>query len=240
MLLNGKHRLTAVESIDGAQCGFVVFENVPRWMFKYFDTGKTRTIKDVFHVGGRSAMPQTPSALRLALRYEEFLYGKRPGHGWRQWKQVPDEHEDLDEFLSRRLEMQDWYSLAEKMQRQAKLMTPAALVWRFYQSLAWPEGDEEITAFTDSLMTGSMLAPKSPVLLLRNWAKMCHEESLFVPAKRETHLFLLFKAFAQRESRLDALQWAYGMPMSLPYHPKGWEAAKENIMKALAELDATA
>jgi hypothetical protein len=239
VMLNGKHRMTALAGQEG-EFGFVFFYDVPRWMFAYFDTNMVRTIKDVFHIGSRDAGPQTPSAMKLAMRYEEFLHGLRPGTAWRHWNQQKDEHQDVDDFLARRGELQDWYDVGEAVNRKTKLLVPSVMVFRFYQSIAWPEGDEKITAFCESLVTGGNLPPSSPVLLLRDWAKdaFYNKEKIF--AKRELHLMLLFRTFERymNGSRLQKLNWAYGLPMTMPYHPDRFETGLENVKKALAELDA--
>lgn len=238
VLLNGKHRLTAVAGQD-KKVGFVVFENVPRWMFAYFDTNKPRTISDVFHIGNRHAKPQTASAMKLALRYEEMLTGVRPAHGWRHWAAVRDEHQDVDDFLARRDEIQDWYGVGEKVQRDARLLSPSVMVFYFYQSLAWPEGADSLQKFCESLMTGGNLAPKSPALLLREWSRDVWFNKDRVTAKREVHLHLLMRSFGQHQqgSRFDRLVWAYGNPMSMPYHPKGPETAVSNVRFALEEIN---
>ncbi len=240
VMLNGKHRFTALAGRDvDEDFGFVVFYDVPRWMFAYFDTNKPRTIKDVFHIGARSTGPQTPSAMKLAMRYEEFLAGVRPGPGWRHWSQQRDEHQDVDGFLARRGELQDWYSVGEKINRHARLLVPSVMVFRFYQSLAWSEGDEQITDFCESLVTGANLSPQSPALQLREWARESWYNKDKIFAKRELHLLLLMRAFEQHMlgSRVPRLNWAYGLPMTMPYHPRGHETGLANVKRALGELD---
>lgn len=238
IMLNGQHRMTALAGQEKS-FGFVVFKNVPRWMFAYFDTNRVRTLKDVFHIGGRSTGPQTPSAMKLAMRYEEFLKGVRSGAGWRHWNAQKDEHNDVDTFLQRRQELQDWYGVGEKVNRYARLLVPSVMVFRFYQGLAWPDGDEELTTFLEALVTGGNIAPNSPALQLREWAKESwyNKDSIF--AKRELHLALLMRSFDQhvRGTRIPRIQWAYGQPMTMPYHPKGFEVGIKNVRSALDELD---
>jgi len=238
ILLNGQHRLTAVAGQDQS-CGFVVFKNVPRWMFAFMDTNKVRTLKDVFFIGARASGPHTPSAMRLGMRYEEFLFGLRSSLGWRHWMTTRDEHQDVDGFLARRGEFQDWYGVGEKVHSAVKLLVPSAMAFRFYQTLAWPDGDPEIQEFTESLASGTMLPPKSPVAVLREWARECYYNKDKIFAKREAHLMLLMRCFAQVQAgtRLDRLTWAYGQPMAMPYHPQGHEVAVKNVRQALEDLD---
>ncbi len=239
VMLNGKHRFSALAGMDtDVEFGFVVFYHVPRWMFAYFDTNKPRTIKDVFHIGARDSGPQTPSAMKLGMRYEEVLAGVRSGTGWRHWNQQKDEHQDVDGFLARRGEFQDWYSLGEKLNRTARLLIPSGMAFRFYQSLAWPEGDDKITEFCENLATGGG-APQSPALQLREWAKESWYNKDQIFAKRELHLLLLMRTFEQymQNSRIHRINWAYGLPMTMPYHPDGYETGLANIKRALAELD---
>lgn len=240
ILLNGKHRFTALAGRDDDQeFGFVVFYNVPRFMFAYMDTNRPRTIKDVFHIGNRATKPQTSSAVKLAMRYEEFLMGLRSGTGWRHWNAQRDEHNDMDDFLGRRAELQDWYGVGEKVYRYCKLLVPSVMTFRFYQSLAWPEGDEKITEFCEGLVLGANLPPRSPALLLREWAKdgWYNKDTIF--AKREVHLMLLLRTFGQycQGSRVSGMPWAFGQVMGMPYHPHGWETGLANVKRALGELD---
>lgn len=245
IMLNGMHRLTALsESPEGTEAGFVVIRNVPQWMFAFFDTNRVRTIKDVFHIGQRVTGPQTASAMKLALRYEEFLLGVRSAYGWRHWAQVRDEHQDIDSFYSRRDELQDWYGVGEKVYRVAKLLVPSVMVFRFYQTLAWPEGDIEIEDFCVSLLTAQNAGPNVPIRLLADWSHKTYENRVEAPtfAKREVHLHLLMRVFEQMQnnSRPLYLTWAYGNAMAMPYHPKGHDIAIKNVRLALEEMDANA
>lgn len=241
VMLNGKHRLMGLTGCpEDAEAGFMVVYNVPRWMFAFFDTNKTRTLKDVFHIGARPHGPQTPSAMKLAMRYEEFLMGLRPATGWRHWNTIKDEHQDVDVFFERREELQDWYGVGEKVYRVARILHPSAMVFRFYQNLAWPEGDAEIQEFTEQLVTPTGRLPKShPVVQLRTWTQESYINRDQVFAKREVHLMLLFKMFQQSRigSRIERFTWAFGQPMSMPYHPKGHDVAVKNIRVALDEID---
>lgn len=242
VMLNGMHRLTAVAGMpEGTEVGFVVISNVPQWMFAFFDTNRPRTIKDVFHIGQRVTGPQTASAMKLAMRYEEFLLGVRSASGWRHWAQVKDEHQDVDNFYTRRDEIQDWYGVGEKVYRNARLLIPSVTVFRFYQGLAWPEGDIEIEDFCTSLLTGETLGPNVPVRLLVDFSHKTFATRQEAPlyAKREVHLHLLLRTFEamQQGSRYQYLAWAYGNPMAMPYHPKGHDIAVKNIRVALEEMD---
>lgn len=239
IMLNGKHRMTAVAGQEN-EIGFVVFENVPRWMFKFMDTGKALSVTDVFFRGVRDTTPQTSSAMKLALRYEEFLRGMRPAAGWRHWAAVKDEHHDVDGFLARRQELNDWHGVGMSVQRSARLMAPSVMVFYFYQSLAWPEGADMLETFCSSLVTGGGLAT-SPSLALREWAKEAWYNKDRILSKREAHLHLLFRTFEQyaQQSRIPRVVWAYGNPMAMPYHPKGHDKAIQNARFALEKMDST-
>ncbi len=239
IMMNGKHRLTALAGMDtDDEFGFVVISGVPRWMFHYFDTNKVRTIKDVFEIGARKTGPQTPSLMRLGMRYEEFLGGVRAAHGWRHWAQQRDEHQDIDDFLARRGELQDWYGVGEKIGKKARLLLPSVAAFRFYQALAWPDGDDTITEFCENLLTGGG-KPHSPALTLREWAREAYFHKTAIYAKRELHLLLLMRCFEQHVNgtKTPSITWAYGQPMSVPYHPGGFEAGLANIKSALADMD---
>lgn len=239
--INGQHRMLGL--IDaGMPAGFVIFRNVPRWMFAYLDTGKRRTLKNVLHINARPTGPQTDSMLKLALRYEEFLQGVRPGTGWRHWNAVKDEHQDIDSFFARRLELQDGYTPAQRVYSKAKVLIPATTTFLFYQSLAWPEGAEEAEDFLGDLISGTHLTRDRPANRLREFTLDVFESKSPVIAKREVHLLLMLRTFAleMNKSRIGSLQWAYGQPMAMPYHPKGHEVAIKNVRSALDDLDAAA
>lgn len=234
MLLNGKHRLTGLAG-QSKPAGFVVFRNVPRWMFAYFDTGRSRSLNDVFKIAGRMSKSQTGSTARCALRYEEMLNGVRGPLGWQDWGSVRDEHADVNTFLDDRGQLQDLYLAADKTYRSTRLVISALMVFRYYQFLAWPEGEPKLLEFWDGLQTGAMLATGSPALELREWSKDQFESRERVRAKREQHLLLLYRFFAHHvnSSRLERVTWAYGMPMPAPYHPEGAEVAIKNIRAAI-------
>lgn len=123
-----------------------------------------------------------------------------------------------------------------------KLLVASTMVFRFYQSLAWPEGEEQLVAFCDGLAKGAMLAPRVPTLVLREWARQSNEQKEKIRGKRELHLLLLMRMYALtvQGDRIDRMQWAYGFPMTMPYHPNGPETAVKNVLTALAEMDAQA
>lgn len=241
MILNGKNRMTALAGMpDGTRTAFMCVYGVPRWMFKYFDTNRNRTIKDVYHIGNRRTKAQTPSVMKLALRYEECLMGLRDLTGWRHWSTIKDEHVDLDNFTERRDALHDWYSTGERAYRYAKLSLPAMTVFRFYQGIAWPDGAEVLAEFCDSLTSRDEGLLTDPAQRLRKWGLDQYYESIErINAKRELHLALMFRAFDQftRKARIAKIEWAYGQPMTMPYHPGGLESALVSVKKALNELD---
>lgn len=241
MLLNGKHRLTALGRQD-RPFGFMVVRNVPRWMFQFFDTMRVRSLNDVFHMAGRMSKAQTGSTMRLGMRYEEFLHGMRPALGWRHWGTERDEHFDVDSFLTRREDLGDLYVAAEQAARGSRLIVASLMVFRFYQQLAWPDGDTELTAFWDGLAKGAMLAPNSPALVLREWARDNYKYKERIHGKRELHLLLLNRMFALsvQGDKVQSLNWAHGFAMTVPYHPDGPEMAVKNILTALDETDLAA
>lgn len=236
---NGQHRLMGVVDAE-MPAGFVVFRNVPRWMFAYLDTGRRRSLKDVLHINGRPSKPQTDSMMKLALRYEEFLQGVRPSAGWRHWNAVKDEHQDIDNFFARRTELQDGYTIAQRVYGHSKILIPATATFLFYQTLAWPDGNDEVEDFLSAFISEDRLHNQHPVTHLRNFGLSVFEQKTPMFAKRELHLLLLMRMFALtvKKSRVATMPWAYGHPMAMPYHPKGHEVAVKNVRSALDDMDA--
>lgn len=238
LLINGKHRLTALANFT-EPLGFCVIKNVPRWMYPFFDTGRPRTITDVFHISERMSFPQLGSTTRLGMRYEEFLRGERGELNWREWGKVRDEHADVDGFIALRTNLADFYQVADKTYRGSKLVVAALMVFRYYQTLAWPDGEAKVVDFFHALRTGAMVPLGSPALELRDWAKDMYDSRERMFAKRETHLMLLFRMFAlyvQGDTLERGMRWAYGFPMTQPYHPDGHEIAVKNILTTIDAL----
>jgi hypothetical protein len=238
ILLNGQHRFNGLA--EGTKpAAFIVFRNVPRWMFAYFDTNKHRTTKNVLHINNRVTGPQTDSALKLSLRYEEFLQGVRTAMGWRHWNAVRDEHQDVDDFYARRQDIQQGYALAQRVYSKSKVLIPSVMAFYFYQSLAWPEGIDCIESFLNELTAGTRLNVQRPMYHLQRFTQEVFENKSPMIAKREVHLMLLMRVFTQEmnNSRVGTMHWAYGQPMVMPYHPKGHEVAIKTVRSALDEID---
>jgi len=246
-LLNGKHRLTAGVACDKS-LGFMIVRNVPRWMFRFFDTPKQQKLRDVLVREGRgNRTPQDESTLRLALRYEELLHGLRGGFGWKHWSGTRDEHTDLEDLFYRRGDLLDLHASASKAHRGlggpgSRLIITSLMVFRYYQQLAWPQGQEKLEAFWDGLTTGADLSLGSPPKTLREWGYDSYMQRETWSAKRESHLLLLLNMFAAyvRGEKASRITWAYGLEMPVPYHPDGPDAAVKNVLSALEEYDQAA
>lgn len=234
VLLNGKHRLSAIVQ-HGKPVGLVVIEGVPRWMMRFFDTGKNKNLKDLLTITGRFARGQVQSSARLAMRYEEMIFGKRPEFGWRYWGQYKgDELTDIDTFLATHEGLSDFYASAQKVYGRIWMLQPALMTFRFYQELAWPQGLDQINAFWDGLYVGENMRRDAPALALREWSRSIGRESMV--SKRETHLFLLNTFFRHHvnDRKMDRVQFGFGMAMPVPFHPEGDDAARASIERELA------
>ena len=238
-LLNGKHRLTALCG-HNQPIGLVIIKNVPDWMMNFFDTGRNRSLRDLFEITGHMTPTQVGSTARQAMRYEEFIHGKRSAIGWRFWAAHRDEHTDVVDFVNRRSALTDLYGSAELVYRGSKLLIASAMTFRLYQELAWPEGAPFVREFFEGIAKGAMLAAGTPALTLREWSKDIAVNRERVPAKREAHLLLLLRFFAltAQKEQVHRVQYGYGQPMLLPYHPDGDDAALANLREGLAALDA--
>jgi len=238
-LLNGKHRLTALSG-QKKSFGMMVVKGVPRWMMAFFDTGRCRTLNDLFAIGNRASKSQTGSAARLAMRYEEMIFGVRPQLNWKAWPQHRDEFTDVDTYVARRTPLMDLYTSADQLYRGSRLLVPSALVFRFFQELAWPDGAEQIMRFWQGLNKGSLLEAGDPALTLREWSKDVWATKDRIPAKRETHLLLLLRMFAasMMKTKVNRVQYGYGLTMPYPYHPDGLDIAVRNVKVGIATIDA--
>lgn len=239
IMMNGKHRMTALAGQDKS-FGFMIIKGVPRWMFAYFDTGAQRTLNDVFTISGNMTAPQAGSTMRLAMRYEEFLWGVRREIGWKDWGSERDEHADVTGFLERRERLTDIYTMAARSYRTCKIVIASLMVFRYYQELAWPEGEPQLKKFLESLAEGTGFTTKDdPALVLREWAKDVSERKERIFGKRELHLLLLYRHFQWycQGRRVSKVNWANGFPMAMPFHPDGADVGVENVRQALLKLD---
>ncbi len=238
ILLNGKTRLNAVVE-SGETAVFVVYRNVPRWMFDYMDTNRVKTHKDVLYASYRMDKPSIIAAMKRVFLYEEVLFANRPATGWRSWSKERFQSADLNKVAGLRSEVTDHYGNAMAVRRGCGLQVTSLMLFHFYQWHAWPEGRERLEEFLDGLREGISLGKGSPALILRNWGRddYCPSEG-----RIEMQLILLmqhFAAFVQGE-RMTKVVWAYGHEMPAPYHPDGPEAAKNALRAVLTPLNTTA
>jgi hypothetical protein len=85
-----------------------------------------------------------------------------------------------------------------------------------------------------------MLAKGNPALTLREWAKRDGYIGTATYGRREGHLLLLFKFFESfmNKSHITSVAVAKGLPMHMPYNPRGEKTAVTNVIKALDKMDA--
>lgn len=238
IIMNGGNRLAAVVEY-GEPVGFMIIEPCPDWLLDYFDTGDKRSLKEALLIRKRPTDPLLSAITRLAMRYEEFLFGKRRPDGWVTWGRVKDEHPDIDSFMERREYVLDWASVGKQLKRHAEIQPSAGAVFTAYQLLAWPEGADRTNDFLDSLITGANLKKGNPALTLREWARRDGYIGQATAGRREGHLLLLFNMFASycRDSTVTEMKVARGFPMTMPYHPDGFEIAVKNARDGILELD---
>lgn len=241
VLMNGKHRLSAVTGQTN-DIGFMIVRRVPRWMMRFFDTGKSRTLKDMFDLSGRMSNSQSGSVLRLAMRYEEMIRGLRPQYGWREWRRHGDEHFDVDDYGLRREPLTDLYEAALQAHKGCRLQIASLMTFRFFQELAWPgDGQDTFLEFWDGLANGAMLETGHPALTLREWSRDMFNSKEPLQWKKEVHLLLLFLFFGifagGGKVKPNGVRWAPGMPMEFPYHPEGPDTAVKNTLEQLDAME---
>lgn len=240
-LLNGGNRLKALsEQPAGTEVGFVVYRNCPQWLFQYFDQGNNRTSREQMFMNKRDVNTYTQATVRLGMRYEEFLFGKRSPSGWVHWGRVKDENIDLDNWMTRREYVLDHVVQGKQLSKYTMLQTASTTCFIAYQQLAWPDGQDHLQDYLDGLESGSMLRKGNPALTLREWAKADGFIGNGTHGRREGHLLLLFRSFEKFVRNADEAKIlvARGLPMHMPYHPQGDKVAVANARKALTKMDA--
>lgn len=237
VLMNGGNRLAALIEHD-QKVGFMVIRNCPVWLMNYFDNGNSRTLRESMFINQRDVKPDTSATVRLGMRYEEFLFGKRKDIGWTDWGRHKDEHIDVDNFISKRDYLLEMLPEARVLAKRCQLQTSSLACFLAYQMLAWPQGQATLEEFTDGLGYGVMLSKGNPALTLREWAVKDGFIGGYTYGRREGHLLLLFKAFllSCENQKMPEVRVAKGLPMAMPYHPDGWEIACKNVREALIEM----
>jgi hypothetical protein len=247
-LRNGGNRLTGLSELEGEidpatgeeyQVGFMVIRGCPDWMFKHFDQGNVRSLRESMFINRRDMNTFTAPTVRLGMRYEEFILGKRRPTGWVQWGKHRDENPDIDDWMDRREYVLDFIQQGNVLRKATELQVPSGAIFLAFQHMAWPDGSDEIQSYLDALIQGEMLRKGNPALTLREWSRRDGYIGAATAGRREGHLLLLFKMFQafQRGVQIDTILVGKGFPMHMPYHPDGPEKAVENVTLALARLD---
>lgn len=237
--LNGGNRLGAVVEY-GKPVGFLRFDNVPDWMSKFFDQGDKRSLAEQMFMNKKDLKPGTTQTVRLGMRFEEFIMGKRSPYGWIDWGRHKDLHSDIDNWIDRRSYVLEYVAEGGRVRKFTQIQQASAVVFMAYQQMAWPQGTEAIEEFLEGMMHGTMLARGNPALTLREWLRSDGFIGHGTHGRREGHLLLMFRhfeAFVQKIN-MPSVKWAKGMPMAMPFHPKGDKTAVSNIVKAMTKMDA--
>lgn len=237
IVMNGGNRLAALADFD-KPLGFTVIRNAPTWLINYIDNGKNRTNRDSMFINHRNTSTDAQAVTRLGLRYEEFLFGKRRERGWNEWAKVKDEYVDIDNFMEKREYLFDFIPRGKEIKKKTGLQVSSATLFVAYQQLAWPDGQERLEQFIDGLVHGVMLDKGNPALTLREWGNNDGFIGGNTSGRREGHLLLLFKHFTlfMEKQKVNDVRVAKGLPMSMPYHPQGWDVACKNVREALLEM----
>lgn len=257
IFINGKTRMAGLKEAK-KPAGFVIFTNVPRWMWMYMDILKPKTARQVLFGNHKMDKPQAITALRFVIKYEEFLNGIRDAEGWRHWSTGRDEFADLDHIHDLRREMMDDYGNAMAIRKGGcHLLAAPLMLFRYYQYYAWPDGRGILHDFCEALRLGTDPRRWMSAQSLRNWSTQGYFPT---QGKKEAHLILLFQHFEsyakkaweleQRSKRrldLDGVDKnfpqireavvAYGSPMRKPFHPDGELVALANLQRSIPPLN---
>ncbi len=235
ILTNGKLRLTAAVKTQ-TTIGVIVFRNVPRRLFPYLGTGRTKTYKHVRQATAKADKRDILAVHKLVWQYEEVIFGVRKSEGWQNWASEGIQPADLEHIGQVRAEIDDYYGNALAVRRGCRLVATALMMFEFYQWYAWPQGRNKLAEFLDSLESGGVdkevypVAKHSPAIALRNFSR---DEYCPARGKPQIQLMLLFNHFAAfvAGDPIQRVRWAYGLDLPLPYHPDGDEAARRNLRK---------
>ncbi len=235
ILTNGKLRMTAAVQ-TGTLIGVIVFRGVPRRLFAYLGTGRTKTYKDIRFASAKMNSRDVLAVHKLCLKYEEIVHGVKPPTGWQDWNTAIFQPADLEHVGNLRADIEGYYANALAVRRGCKLTTTALMMFEFYQWHAWPGGRNQLDEFLESLAGGGVdravypSTRNSPAISLRNFGR---DEYCPTRGKAQIQLMLLINHFAAfvAENALSRVTWAYGLPLPLPYHPDGDAAARRNLSK---------
>lgn len=237
ILMNGGNRLAALAAYS-RPLGFLIIRNCPTWIINYIDNNQVRTAREAMFINLKDVTAETQALVRLGLRYEEFLFGKRSELGWIDWSKQRDEHIDLINWMNKREFVLDLIGQAKKVKKATDIPAPSVAAFIAYQQLAWPDGTEMLERFLDGLQLGVMLEKGNPALTLREWAAKDGFIGSYSRGRREGHLLLLMKYFTlfAEGHKIHEVRVARGLPMAMPYHPDGWDTACKNAREALLEM----
>lgn len=168
-ILDGQHRLSAVVEA-GAGAPFMIAYDADPDTFAVIDTGAARTAANALQIAGHPNAHALASATRLVLIYE--LCTGSTASGAVTASSLITTQDVLDVLDTARGELlAQMVPMAAGIQKRAR-MRAGARTWL----AAWltllheaPGHDEAKRRFCDGLADGAMLAPDSPVLVLRGY-----------------------------------------------------------------------
>lgn len=240
VLINGQKRMLALIAA-GVAVGFVVARNVPRDMFPFFDRAQTRTAAHTFQIDGLPSGPEYQSTIKLAMRYDEMLRGALDPSTWGNWSSIRDPNDEALDFYRRHREIAESVVVGRGLNYGSKLVPAAGAVFHYFSDKAWPERPKDkdrsdpLDAFIERVRSGEHMGKNAPAFVLREWSKDASADKLAVRAKREVHLFLLYRHFAMdmegRSVPGGRVQWQPTWSMPIPYHPEGDKVAMKNLLR---------
>lgn len=180
-LLNGQHRLCAVIS-SGATVAMLILRNVPPEAMGNMDSGRKRTMADVFSFEQENNAAALASSVRLALLYTDGrIYKDRKVQGTSKGA--------IKDFLAEHPELRLSVTFAYTGARGVDLSPSARAVahWLFARAAGYDAADE----FFESLSSRIGLTHGSPLLALdsrlrelrRSRTRLTHREELYLLAK---------------------------------------------------------
>lgn len=206
-LLDGQHRLLAIETSDEPQWMVVVTGVDEKEAFLTIDRGIDRQMKDQLHFLGIHNSAKMASLVRAIITSERGLHtaALRKPHDDEIRDRIEKEHDALQDILS---------VIDSKAARSVFGKVPAWAGAVIYITRATNRGLADL--WLQGLLSGANLSERHPILLLRDRLKdavgASRTAAMVKPMVREALCYKSFAKFASGVERIGFLKWTEDEP----------------------------